>query len=192
MYRASLPICKTQARSAQVIQKRRNKDTTEETYRDANTVDTKITKTKNAGAISDDADLGVLAGPVLQNGADGLALLDGDVESLGAGVDGGVLQADITNGRCVDEGHELADVVHDEAVEEVDVLSLEAGQVQVLVDGCLTAVDHLHRSGALGLEALHDVGDEASQVLADTLLGSERQAYTVSWLLVIVLPYRIE
>jgi hypothetical protein len=145
----------------------------EGTYRDADTVDTKVTKTENTGTVSDDADLGVLARPVLEDSANGLALLDGDIESLGAGVDGGVLEADITNGRCVDEGHELADVVHDEAVEEVDILSLQAGQVQVLVDGGLAAVDHLHGSGALRLEALHDVRDEASQVLADTLLRSE-------------------
>lgn len=143
------------------------------TYRDTNTVDAQVTETENAGAVGDDADLGVRAGPIPQHGADGLALLDGNVEGLGAGVDGGVLEADIANGRGIDEGHELADIVHDEAVEEVGVLVLKRGQVKVLVDGGLAGLDHLHGTGALGLEALHGVRDEAGEVLGDTLVGGE-------------------
>lgn len=95
------------------------------TYRDTNTVDTQVTKTQDTRAISDDANLGVGVGPVAEHGADGLALLDGDVQSLGAGVEGRVLQADIANGGGVDQGHEVADVVHEQAVEEVKVLGLE-------------------------------------------------------------------
>lgn len=83
------------------------------TYRDANTVDTEITKTKNTRAVSHNADLGVQARPVAQHGANGLALLDGDVQGLRAGVEGRVLEADVANGGRVDEGHELAHVVHE-------------------------------------------------------------------------------
>lgn len=146
------------------------------TYRDADTVDTEITKTQDTRTVCNDADLWVLELPVLQHGPDRLALLDGDVKSLGAGVEGGVLQADIADGRCVDKGHKVADVVHEEAVEEVHVLVLDCGQVEVLVDVGLAAVNHLHGASALGLEALHGVGDEAGEVLADSLLRGEREA----------------
>lgn len=118
-----------------------------------------------------------MAGPVSEHGPDGLALLDGDVQSLGAGVDARVLEADITNGGSVDEGHEVADVVDEEAVEEVGVGLLDGGEVEVLVDGGLAGLNHLHGSGALGLEALHGVREEAGEVLGGTLLGSEGKAW---------------
>jgi hypothetical protein len=143
------------------------------TYRDTDTVDAEITETQDARTVGDDADLRVLAGPVLQHGADGLALLDGDVQSLGAGVQGGVLQADVTDGGGVDERHELPDVIHQQAVEQVDVGVLEARQVHVLVDVGLACVDDAHGPGALGLKALHGVREEAGEVLADAFFGSE-------------------
>lgn len=95
------------------------------TYGNTNTIYTEVAEAENAGAVSDDADLGVGAGPVLQHGLDGTALLDGDVQGLGASVQGGVLQADIANGGSVYKRHELADVVHEKAVEQVGVLALE-------------------------------------------------------------------
>lgn len=148
----------------------------QETYRNANTVHAEVTETKNARAVGDDADLGVLAGPVAQHGADGLALLDGDVESLRAGVEGRVLQADVANGGRVDQGHELADVVDEEAVEEIDVVVLDGGQVQVPVDVGLTGANHLHGPCALRLEALHDVRKKTGEVLCDALFRGEGEA----------------
>jgi hypothetical protein len=145
------------------------------TYRDTDTVDAEITETEDTRTISDDANLGVLARPVSEHSANGLSLLDGDVQSLGASVDARVLQADITNCGSVNEGHELSDVVDEETVEEVGVLVLEGGQVKVLVDGGLAGLDHLHGSGALSVEALNGVGDEASEVLVGTLLGCESE-----------------
>jgi hypothetical protein len=145
------------------------------TYRDTDTVDTEITETEDTRAISDYANLGILARPVSEHGANGLSLLDGDVKSLGAGVDAGILQADITDCGGIDEGHELSDVVDEETVEEVGVLVLEGGQVEVLVDGCLAGLDHLHGTGALSVEALDGVGDETGEVLVGTLLGSESE-----------------
>lgn len=68
------------------------------------------------------------------------------------------MQADVANGGGVDEGHQVADVVHEQAVEEIDILCLDTGQVEVLVNARLAAMDHLHGPGALGLEALHCVG----------------------------------
>lgn len=144
------------------------------TYGDTDTVDAQVTETKDTGTVCDDTDLGGM-GPVLKHRADRLALLDGDVQSLGAGVDARVLETDVTNGGGIDEGHELAHVVHEQAVEEIDVLVLDGGEVQVLVDGGRSGVDHLHRASALGGEALHGVGKEAGEVLVDTLLGGERE-----------------
>jgi hypothetical protein len=147
------------------------------TYRDTNTVDAEITETENTRAISDDANLRILATPVSEHGTNGLSLLDGDVQSLRAGVDARVLQADITDCGGIDEGHELSDVVDEETVEEVGVLVLEGGQVKVLVDGGLAGLDHLHGSGALSVEALDGVGDETGEVLGSTLLGCESETW---------------
>lgn len=147
------------------------------TYRDTDTVDAEITETEDTRAVSDDANLGILARPVSEHGANGLSLLDGDIQSLGAGVDAGVLQADITDCGGVDEGHELADVVDEETVEEIGILVLESGQVKVLVDGSLAGLDHLHGTGALSVEALDGVGDETGEVLVGTLLGCESEAW---------------
>jgi hypothetical protein len=143
------------------------------TYRDTDTVDTEITQTKDARAIGDDANLRILARPVSEHSTDGLSLLDGDVQSLGASVNARVLQADITDCGGIDEGHELSDVVDEETIEKVGVLVLESGQVKVLVDRCLAGLNHLHGSGALGLEALHSVGEETSEVLRGAFLRCE-------------------
>lgn len=142
-------------------------------YRNSDSVDTEITETKDTGTISHDANLRVLAGPVTQHGANRLALLDGDVQGFGAGVDARVLKADIADGGGIDEGHQFTDVVHEQTIKQVDVLVLDGGQVQILVDGSLTGVDHLHCAGALSLKTLHGVGKKASEVLGNTLLGSE-------------------
>jgi hypothetical protein len=143
------------------------------TYRDADTVDTEITQTKNARAIGDDTNLRILARPVSEHSTNGLSLLDRDVQSLRASVNARVLQADITDCGGIDEGHELADVVDEETIEKVGILVLESGQVKVLVDRCLAGLNHLHGSGALGLEALHGVGEETSEVLGSAFLGCE-------------------
>jgi hypothetical protein len=151
------------------------------TYRNTDTVDTEITQTKNARAIGDDTNLRILARPVSEHSTDGLSLLNGDVQSLGASVDARILQADITDCGGIDEGHELSDVIDEEAVEEVGILVLEGGQVKILVDRCLTGLNHLHGSGALGLEALHGVGEETSEVLGGTFLGCEGKSCTKNY-----------
>lgn len=116
-------------------------------------------------------------GPIPQNSADALALLDGDVQSLWAGVEGGVLEADVSNGRGIDQGHQLAGVVHEQAVEEIHVLMLDGREVEVLVNVCLTSPDHLHGALALRVEVLHDVRQQTREVLGDTLLRSEGKTY---------------
>lgn len=148
------------------------------TYRDTDTVDTEITQTKDARAIGDDANLRILARPVSEHSTDGLSLLDGDVQSLGASVNARVLQTDITDCGGIDEWHELSDVVDEETIEKVGVLVLESGQVKVLVDRCLAGLNHLHGSGALGLEALHSVGEETSEVLRGAFLRCEGKSCT--------------
>ena len=92
------------------------------------------------------------------------------------------MEADIADGGSVDERHELTHVVHEEAVEEVDVLILDGREVEVLVDGGGSGVDHLHRTRALGLEALHGMGKETGEVLGDSLFGGEGETCIGSWL----------
>lgn len=94
-------------------------------YGDADAVYAEITETEDTRAVGNDANLGVSAGPVTKHSLDGAALLDGNVQGLGASIQGGILQADVANGGCIYERHELTDVVHEEAVEEIDVLGLE-------------------------------------------------------------------
>ena len=70
------------------------------TYRNTNTVHAQVAETQNPRPISDDTDLGVGARPVSEHGANGSALLDGDVQGFGAGIDARVLQADVANSGC--------------------------------------------------------------------------------------------
>lgn len=150
--------------------------TNESTYRNTDTIYTEITETEDARSVSDDTDFGVGTGPVAQHGANRATLLDGDVQSLRAGVEGGVLEADITDGGSIYERHEVADVVHEKAVKEVNVLALDARQVQVLVNVCLARVNHSHGAERLSLQGLHGMRDEAGEVLGDAFLGSEGEA----------------
>lgn len=141
------------------------------TYRNSNTIHAQVTETQDTGSVSDDANFGISAGPVLQHGADRLSLLDRDIQSFGSGVNVRVLQADISNGGSVHKRHEVADVVHQKTVEQVGILGLDGGQVHVLVDVGLARIDHLHGSGALSLQAFHGMGEETGEVLGNTLLG---------------------
>lgn len=142
-------------------------------YRDTDTVDAEVTKTQDARAVRHYANLRVRVRPVAKHGADRFALLDRDVEGLGARVQGRVLQADVANRGRVHKRHEFPHVINEDAVKEVDVLVLEVRQIQVLVDIGRTAVDHLHGPSALRFEALHDVGNETGEVLGHSLFGSE-------------------
>jgi hypothetical protein len=83
------------------------------------------------------------------------------------------LEADITNCRGVDQRHELLDVVDEETVEQVGVGGLETRKVEVLVDTCASTVDHSHGTHDLGIRSLHDVGDQAGEVLLDSFFWSE-------------------
>ena len=146
-------------------------------YRDADAVNAKVAKAEDAGPVSHHADGGVGVRPIPEDGAHGLALLDGDVEGLWAGVEGGVLEADVANGGSVDERHELLDIVDEDAVEEIDVVRLEGREVEVLVNWRLARVDHLHGAEDLCVHVLHDVRDETGEVLLHTLLWGERCAW---------------
>ena len=143
------------------------------TYRNPHTVDAEIPQPQNAGPVSDDADLGIGVRPVAQDRPYALSLLNRDVQGLGPRVEHRVLQAHVANGGRVDQGHQLLGVVDEQAVEEVDVLALERRQVQVPVDVGLAGADHGEGALALRPDVLHDMGDEASQVLGDTLLGGK-------------------
>lgn len=118
--------------------------------------------------------------PISQDCADALALLDRDIQCLWLSVEGGVLEADIANGWCVDQWHELLHVVDEHAVEEVDVVGFEGREVQVLVDSGAAGIYHLHGAGDLCGHGLHDVWDETSEVLADAIFWGEGSAWRIS------------
>lgn len=100
-------------------------------------------------------------------------MLDGDVQRFGPSVQAGVLQTDVTDGGRVYQRHEVANIVHQEAVEQIGVLVLQAGKVEVLVDARLASLNHLHRSCALSLQAFHRVREETGEVLGNTLFRGE-------------------
>lgn len=146
------------------------------TYRNAHAIHTQVAEAQDSRPICDNANLGIGIRPVLENGADRLALFDGDVQGLGPGIQGRVLQADIADGGGVDQRHQLFGMVDKEAVEQVDILALDGRQVKVLIDAGLPGADHLERTLTLLAGVLHDVRDQAGEVLGDALGRSEGQA----------------
>lgn len=147
------------------------------TYRNAHTVDSEVTETQDAGSVRDDADLRIGVGPIPEHGADRFPLLYRDVQGLGAGVEGRVLEADVTNGGGVDEGHHLPGVVDEEAEEKVDIVRLDVGEVQIFVDICLPGPDDLQGTLRLLIRTFHYMGEEPSQVLVHALLRREGETF---------------
>lgn len=147
VYSANFPICEDISIRAQA-------NYYGEAYRDPNAIDTKIAKTQDTRTICDDADRRLGIGPIAKYGGNGLALLDRDVQSLGARIQRRVLEAHISNRGRVYKGHHLSDIVDQEAVEEVNVLGFKSGEVEVFVDVCGSAIDHAQSSHALRLKAL--------------------------------------
>ena len=124
------------------------------THRDSNAIDTQIAKPQDTRTICDNANRRRGVGPIAEYGGNGLPLLDRDVQSLGPGIQSRILEAHVSNRGGVYEGHHLRDIINQEAVEEVDVLRFEVGEVEVFVDVGASAVDHAQSSHALRLEAL--------------------------------------
>ncbi len=115
--------------------------------------------------------------PIPQDSPDGLSLLDGDIECLWLGVKGRVLEADVANSWRVNEWHKLLNVVDQDAVEEINIRLLEGGEVEVFVDWSRAGVDHLHRTSDLSRHRLHDMWNEAGEVLVYTIFWGEGSAY---------------
>lgn len=148
------------------------------TYRNANAIDAQIAQAQDARPICHDADLGIWIWPVLEDRLYRLALLDGDVERLGAGVESRILKTHVTNGGSVHQRHELLRIVDEQAVKEVGVLVLERRQIEIAVNVGLASPDHLERTLALLARVLHDVWDKTGEVLGDALLWGKREALT--------------
>lgn len=100
-------------------------------------------------------------------------MFDRDVQRFWPSVEGRVLEANVANGGSVDQWHHLLGMIHQEAVEEVDVLALDGRQVEIPVNVGLTGADHLERTLNLLLGVLHDVRNQSGQVLGHTLFRSE-------------------
>lgn len=64
-------------------------------------------------------------------------------------------------------------MVDEETVEQVDVIRLQGGKVEVFVYIRSSAVDHSQRSLALGIHALEDVRDQAGEILGYSVVGIE-------------------
>lgn len=147
-----------------------------ETYRDADTVYAKVTKAENSRTVSHDTDIRGWIRPVAQHGPDGFPLLNGNVEGFRAGVQSRVLETHVANGWGVDQRHHLLGIVDEEAVEEIDVLVLDGGEVQIPVDVGLTRPHHLQSPVTLLVEILHNVWYQASEILGHTLLRAKGQS----------------
>jgi hypothetical protein len=53
-----------------------------------------------------------------------------------------ILQTYVSNGWCIDQWHHLFDIVDQQSVEEIGVVLLQGGKVEIFVDICAPAVDH--------------------------------------------------
>lgn len=120
-------------------------------YWNANTIHSKIAESENSRAISYDADAWIWMWPVSEDSSYRLSLLDGDVKSFWLGVEGGILEADIANGWCVDEWHELLNVVDEDTIKEIRIRRLEIREIEVLVDVGAASIYHLHGASNLCL-----------------------------------------
>lgn len=149
------------------------------TYRDTNTVYTQITQSQDSRSVRHHTDARLWVGPIPQNGRYALPLFYRDVQRLGSGVQSRVLQAHISNGRRVYQRHQRGYIINQQTVEEVGIRGFEGRQVHVFVDIRSSGVDHPHGSHTLRFQALHDMRDQARQVLVLSLQWSERCACSV-------------
>lgn len=97
--------------------------------------------------------------PIPQNRLNALALLNANIQCFRLSIQRRILKADITNGWCIDQWHELLDIVDEHTVEEVDVVGFEGREVKVLVDRGAAGIYHLHGARDLRGHGLHDMGD---------------------------------
>lgn len=75
----------------------------------------------------------------------------------------------VTNRGCVDEWHELLNIVDEHSVEKVDIAGLEGGEIEILVDWRRSCVNHFHGTLDLRIHILHDMWNEAGEVLLYSL-----------------------
>ena len=109
----------------------------------------------------DDAD--VLFGSVPEHVADPPSVLRRDVEPARTAVDVAEVLADLSNGRRVDDGDHLLEVIDEEAVEEGFVPVLERGQEEVALHVVARALVVLVRAGALLLFGRDARGQETAE-----------------------------
>jgi hypothetical protein len=69
------------------------------------------------------------------------------------------LEAYISDCWGIYKGHQLLDVVDQEAVEEIGVIRFETGQVEVFVDISSAAVDHSQSPNTLSFGCLENMGN---------------------------------
>ena len=110
----------------------------------------------------------------LERGSHVLDPVHGQVDSAGAAVVGGPLLDGFANGRVVDDGKQLGDVVDDDLVVEDLVAVVELFQVDVLVEVVLQAPQLLVHAGGLLVQSLHRGGKPSHDAEAGAFRGGER------------------
>ena len=146
-------------------------------YRNPHPVGAEVSQTENARAVGDDDDLAVRARPVPHHRAHLSAVFRREEHAARALECLREILADAADGRRVHERRDLADLVHQHAVEERLVPVVQVLQHQVLAQRVVGVLAHLPEEGVALLADLADVGgQEAAQPEAVALLRRERGA----------------
>ena len=139
----------------------------------AHATDAKITKSKDALAISDNDEANIFNGPVAQHVFDVALAFQADIQTLGAAHDVPELLARLAHGGRVDQWHEFRGITGEQLVVESLVAILQFREIDVLVErgGLLLKLNALALQLRFGI--FHAVGDQADQAEAFAFLFAE-------------------
>jgi hypothetical protein len=121
----------------------------------------------------------VLEGGVAQDLEHAAAMVGGDPQPPRAAEDVAELLAGSSDGRGIDDGKELLDVIDEHAVEEMLIAILERGEADVLLEGVLLADDVGVDPPDLLIHRAHGRGQQALEAEGGALLRRERGALRV-------------
>ena len=140
---------------------------------DAHAVDTEVAEAENALAVGHDDDVDFLVRAVFNDFADAALVVDRDEGAARIAVDMAELLADLADGRGVDHGHVVVDVVDQDLEVEVFVSRMQAVEHQKLVESRRAAVEQSERALDLQLHGGNGRRQKTAKAAGVALLLSE-------------------
>ena len=130
---------------------------------DAHAVGSLVAQPQNALAIGDDDDTHVVIMPVAQDVGHAATILQADEHSLRLLKNVAIFLARLADGRGVDDGHQLVQIVHHDAEEQGGVAIQQANQVAVLGQRCWHAAHVFQHARHLVVQGRHTRWQQAAQ-----------------------------